>query len=74
MNLQEFIDTFIQKGTVDVYLNHMSNYQGTIRKNESGIKLAFSLGNYNELKDCSVTSVFADLENDLPVLVLILSE
>ena len=52
MSLQEFIDTFIQKGTVDVYLNHMSNYQGTIRKNESGVKLGFSLGNYNELKDC----------------------
>ena len=51
MSLQEFIDTFIQKGTVDVYLNHMSNYQGTIRKNESGIKLGFSLGNYNESRN-----------------------
>ena len=74
MTLQDFIDSFVEKGDVAVYLDHKSNYQGFIRKSDSGIKLNFSLGNYSELKTCEVTSVFAELEEDFPIIALIVKE
>lgn len=74
MTLQEFLDSFVEKGDIAVYLEHKSNYQGFIRKNDTGVKLNFSLGNYSELKTCEVTSVFAELENDLPLIALVVKE